>query len=208
MGEKDVPLRATFRRMSAATKRAIRQPAPTMSDTGYITLTREIEAVQIPSGSKINLPAGTSVLITQALGGAYTIHVPNESGLFRVAGADADALGMQSQKATAASEGPFDEEKVWEQLRQCYDPEIPVNIVDLGLIYGLEATDAAAGKRVSVKMTLTAPGCGMGPSLAADAEQRILSVAGVSSANVELVWDPPWSPERISPAGREKLGME
>ena len=179
-----------------------------MSDTGYITLTREIEAIQIPSGTKISLPEGSTVLITQALGGAYTIHVPHQSGLFRIAGADADALGMQSHEATAAGDGPFDEEKVWEQLRQCYDPEIPVNIVDLGLIYGLEATDEDAGKRISVKMTLTAPGCGMGPSLAADAEQRILSVAGVSSANVELVWDPPWSPERISPAGREKLGME
>jgi probable FeS assembly SUF system protein SufT len=179
-----------------------------MNDGGYITLTREIEAVQIPSGNKIKLPEGASVLITQALGGAYTIHVPHQSGLFRIAGTDADALGKQSHEAAATGDGPFDEAKVWEQLRQCYDPEIPVNIVDLGLIYGLEATDEEKGKRISVKMTLTAPGCGMGPSLAADAEQRILSVAGVSSANVELVWDPPWSPERISPAGREILGME
>jgi metal-sulfur cluster biosynthetic enzyme len=93
-------------------------------------------------------------------------------------------------------------------LRNCYDPEIPVNIVDLGLIYALDTSDEEKGKRISMKMTLTAPGCGMGPSLAADAEQRMLTVAGVSSANVELVWDPPWSPERISPAGREKLGME
>jgi probable FeS assembly SUF system protein SufT len=179
-----------------------------MNDGGYITLTREIEAIQIPSGNKISLPAGTSVLITQALGGAYTIHVPHQAGLFRIAGTDADALGEQSHESATAADGPFDEAKVWEQLRQCYDPEIPVNIVDLGLIYGLEAAAEEKGKRVSVKMTLTAPGCGMGPSLAADAEQRILSVAGVSSANVELVWDPPWSPERISPAGREILGME
>ena len=107
-----------------------------------------------------------------------------------------------------AADGPFDVEKVWEQLRNCYDPEIPVNIVDLGLIYSLDVSDEEKGKRVSVKMTLTAPGCGMGPSLAADAEQRMLTVAGIASANVELVWDPPWSPERISPAGRERLGME
>ncbi len=179
-----------------------------MNDGGYITLTREIEAIQIPSGNKITLPKDTTVLITQALGGAYTVHVPHQAGLFRIAGTDADALGKESHETTTAGDGPFDEEKVWEQLRQCYDPEIPVNIVDLGLIYGLDATDEEKGKRVSVKMTLTAPGCGMGPSLAADAEQRILSVAGVSSANVELVWDPPWSPERISPAGREVLGME
>ena len=179
-----------------------------MSDGGYLTLTREIEAIQIPSGNKITLAEGTAVLITQALGGAYTVHVPHQAGLFRIAGSDADALGKEDHEAAATGDGPFDEEKVWAQLRNCYDPEIPVNIVDLGLIYGLEATDEAAGKRINVKMTLTAPGCGMGPALAADAEQRILSVPGVSSASVELVWDPPWSPERISPAGRETLGME
>jgi probable FeS assembly SUF system protein SufT len=179
-----------------------------MNDGGYITLTREIEAIQIPSGNKITLPEGTTVLVTQALGGTYTVHVPHQAGLFRIAGTDADALGKQHHETTTTGDGPFNEEKVWEQLRNCYDPEIPVNIVDLGLIYGLETTDEEKGKRVSVKMTLTAPGCGMGPSLAADAEQRILGVAGVSSANVELVWDPPWSPERISPAGREVLGME
>ena len=179
-----------------------------MNDGGYITLTREIEATQIPSGNKITLPEGTTVVITQALGGAYTIHVPHQAGLFRIAGTDADALGKESHEAAPAGDGPFNEEKVWEQLRNCYDPEIPVNIVDLGLIYGLEARDEEKGKRVQVKMTLTAPGCGMGPSLAADAEQRILSVPGVSSAAVELVWNPPWSPERISRAGREVLGME
>ena len=177
-----------------------------MSEGGFIELSREIEAIQIPSGNKITLPAGTAVLITQSLGGTFTVHVPHQAGLFRIAGTDADALGKEVA-ASEAGDGPFDLEKVWEQLRNCYDPEIPVNIVDLGLIYGLDAADEERGKRVSVKMTLTAPGCGMGPSLAADAEQRILSVPGVSSASVELVWDPPWSPERISPAGREKLGM-
>ncbi len=179
-----------------------------MSDATFITLTREIEAIQIPSGNKITLPPETAVMITQSLGGSFTVHVPHHSGLFRIAGSDADALGLEATAAVTTTDGPFDIEQVWTQLRQCYDPEIPVNIVDLGLIYGLEPTDEEKGKRISVKMTLTAPGCGMGPSLAADAEQRILSVAGVSSANVELVWDPPWSPERISPAGREILGME
>ncbi|MEA3207741.1 MAG: hypothetical protein QOE70_798 [Chthoniobacter sp.] len=184
-----------------------------MNDGGYISLTREIEVIQIPSGNKITLPAETTVLITQSLGGSYTVHVPHQAGLFRIQASDADALGKEVASETAAGEaaageGPFDVEQVWAQLRNCYDPEIPVNIVDLGLIYGLDTTDEAGGKRVNVKMTLTAPGCGMGPSLAADAEQRILSVTGVSSASVELVWDPPWSPDRISPAGREKLGME
>lgn len=178
-----------------------------MSEGSFIELSREVEAIQIPSGNRITLPAGTAVLINQALGGSFTVLVPHQAGLFRIAGTDADALGKEVVAQTA-SEGPFDLEKVWEQLRNCYDPEIPVNIVDLGLIYGLDAADVDAGKRVSVKMTLTAPGCGMGPSLAADAEQRILSVPGVSSAFVELVWDPPWTPERISAAGREKLGME
>ena len=181
-----------------------------MSDPTYIPLTRDVEAIRIPMGDALLLPAGSEVMITQALGGSYTVLVANQSGLFRIKGADGDALGKEVAAGGAAADGPFDEAQVWAQLRECYDPEIPVNIVDLGLIYSVEVTDDASGKgqAVSVKMTLTAPGCGMGPSLAADAEQRILSVAGVASANVALVWDPPWSPERISPAGREKLGME
>ncbi len=179
-----------------------------MSDEAFIELTREIEAVRIPSGEKVALPAATAVIITQALGGSFTVHVANMGGLFRINDSDADALGKQAATGAVGDDGPFDEEKVWAQLRNCYDPEIPVNIVDLGLIYSLEATDAPeGGKQIGIKMTLTAPGCGMGPSLAADAEQRILSVPGVAGARVELVWDPPWSPDRISPAGREKLGM-
>jgi probable FeS assembly SUF system protein SufT len=174
----------------------------------FIALTRDVEATQIPSGSVVSLPAGTEVLITQQLGDSFTVHCAVQAGLFRIRGKDADALGREVA-ATAADDGPFSEEKVWEQLRQCYDPEIPVNIVDLGLIYSVEATEdeSGRGKRVSVKMTLTAPGCGMGPTLARDAEARILTVPGVASANVELVWDPPWSPERITQAGKEKLGM-
>jgi len=172
------------------------------------TLTRDIAAIQIPSGTPIDLPAGTEVMITQELGDSFTVYLAAQGGLARIQGKDADAIGREV-RATGASDGPFSVERVWEQLRQCYDPEIPVNVVDLGLIYSVEAEDDDSGKgqRVSVKMTLTAPGCGMGPTLARDAEQRILTVAGVASANVELVWDPPWSPELISPAGKEKLGM-
>ena len=179
-----------------------------MSDEGFIALRREVEAVAIPLGDRIVLAEGTAVIITQALGGSFTVHVGNRPGLYRIAGKDGDALGQAVMESGPVADGPFEEEKVWEQLRNCYDPEIPVNIVDLGLIYSLEVSDEEKGKRVSVKMTLTAPGCGMGPSLAADAEQRMLTVPGVAAANVELVWDPPWSPERISPAGRERLGME
>jgi probable FeS assembly SUF system protein SufT len=182
-----------------------------MSDEGFIPLSRDIEATRIPSGESVLLTAETPVLITQALGGSYTVHVGHQSGLFRIKGSDADALGKEPlpTEAAASTDGPFEEEKAWAQLRNCYDPEIPVNIVDLGLIYSLEATDApdGKGKNLEVKMTLTAPGCGMGPSLAADAEQRLLTVPGVAGASVLLVWDPPWSPALISPAGKEKLGM-
>lgn len=173
-----------------------------------VSLTRDVLAIQIPSGNQITLPAGTEVLITQQLGDAFTVYVTHQAGLFRIQGADGDALGREIAAATVG-DGPYAEEKVWDQLRQCYDPEIPVNIVDLGLIYSVDTDEdeSGKGKRISVKMTLTAPGCGMGPTLARDAEQRILTVPGVASANVELVWDPPWSPERISQAGKEKLGM-
>jgi probable FeS assembly SUF system protein SufT len=180
-----------------------------MSDGGYLSLTRDISATQIPSGAVVALPAGTGVLVTQALGGSYTVHVASQAGLFRIAGSDADAIGHEVV-AKAADEGPFEAGKVWAQLRECFDPEIPVNIVDLGLIYSVDFAEDESGKgqRVSVKMTLTAPGCGMGPTLARDAEQRILTVPGVAAASVELVWDPPWNPALISPAGKEQLGME
>jgi probable FeS assembly SUF system protein SufT len=177
-----------------------------MSDQSGTTLTREVGAVQIPSGNHITLPAGTLVIVTQQLGDSFTVYVVHQAGLFRVRGEDGDALGLTKieagQKATE-----FSEEAIWSQLRECYDPEIPVNIVDLGLIYGLNIADDPEGKRVHVQMTLTAPGCGMGPTLAHDAEQRILSLPGVIAATVELVWEPPWNPDRISPAGKEKLGM-
>lgn len=174
-----------------------------------VTLSREVQAIQIPSGNQITLHAGAEVLVTQQLGDSFTVYVTHQAGLFRINGTDADALGRELAAATS-SDGPFSEDKVWAQLRECYDPEIPVNIVDLGLIYSIEINDdeSGKGKRIGVKMTLTAPGCGMGPTLARDAEQRILTVPGVANANVELVWDPPWSPALISQAGKQKLGME
>ena len=185
-----------------------------MHENTEFTTCREVEAIQIPSGTKTTIPAGTPGVVTQTLGGSYTI--ATYQGLARIAEKDLDALGLEKTASAANGEKPartsgetVDEKAVWDQLRQCYDPEIPVNIVDLGLVYDCTLIqNPGGGTKVEVKMTLTAPGCGMGPALAADAEQRILTVPGVASANVEVVWDPPWSPDRISAAGRERLGME
>jgi probable FeS assembly SUF system protein SufT len=172
-----------------------------------ITLCRPVEATQIPSGYSVTLPEGTLVTITQSLGGTFTVHA-DSGGLFRIGASDADALGREVSENAPKAEGPFSEERVWDVLREVYDPEIPVNIVDLGLIYGMTTEPADEGFRVRVQMTLTAPGCGMGPSLAADARGRIVALPGVTDADVELVWDPPWGPERISPEGRSKLGID
>lgn len=178
------------------------------------TLLRDVTAIRIPSGESFTLPKGMTVVITQALGGSFTIWTPE--GLSRIADADADALGLEAtiKSAEAGAEGgPVDstkveEKSVWDQLRTCYDPEIPVNIVDLGLVYDcvVEQTDGSPAK-VSVKMTLTAPGCGMGPTIAAEARSKIMSVPGVGDAVVDLVWDPAWNQDMISEAGKMKLGM-
>jgi probable FeS assembly SUF system protein SufT len=175
-------------------------------------LTRDCDAVQIPHGSTVTLPRGTSVDITQTLGGSYTVHAMG--GLFRVANKDADALGLQAAalsqpRPPAAPSSPLDEQQIREVLRTCYDPEIPVNIVDLGLVYDLQLSELPSGqRRVDVKMTLTAPGCGMGPSIAGDAQQKLLMLDGVEDANVEIVWDPPWHQSMITEEGRRILGLE
>lgn len=172
-----------------------------------IATTRDVEVSRIPSGEKITIPANTQVVITQALGGSFTILVPSQAGLFRIEGRDAEAIG---QEKPAELEQPTDgnlEKAAWDQLKTCYDPEIPVNIVDLGLVYSLDIKASESGSSVNVQMTLTAPGCGMGPIIASEARQKILTIDGISDANVELVWDPPWSPDRISDEGKQKLGM-
>ena len=185
-----------------------------MHENTEFTLSREIEAIQIPSGNKTMIPAGTPGVITQTLGGSYTI--ATYQGLSRVAEKELDALGLEKPNAappTAAlpalgAVGEVDEKAVWEQLRQCYDPEIPVNIVDLGLVYDCQLQKGEnGGAKVEVKMTLTAPGCGMGPAIAHDAQSKIMSIEGVDEADVQLVWDPPWNQNMISEAGRMKLGM-
>ena len=177
-----------------------------------IELSREVEAVQIPSGDAITLPAGTRVMITQSLGGTYTI--ATQSGLARVNEKYADALGVDADKeveakattAQAIEDGDLSA-AVWSQLRTVYDPEIPVNIVDLGLVYDCQILEQGDDTNVEIKMTLTAPGCGMGPTIAADAQSKILTIEDIDNANVDLVWDPPWNQDMISEEGKMKLGM-
>jgi len=174
-------------------------------------LTRDCEAVQIPQGSILLLPKGTAVDITQTLGGTYTVHA--QGGLFRIAAKDADELGIESviPTETKANTTPVeaDEKQVWETLRTCFDPEIPVNIVDLGLVYDLQIEKLPSGfSRVNVKMTLTAPGCGMGATIAGDAQQKLLYLEGVEEANVDIVWDPPWHQSMITEHCRRVLGLE
>src|SRR6185437_15332494 len=171
--------------------------------------TRDCDAVQIPAGTPVRLEKGVEVYLTQSLGGAYTLQVPALGGLFRVQGKDADALGLEVEDTPAGELKSSDlESMVWEQLKTCFDPEIPVNIVDLGLVYGLELSPLDGGQKVDVKMTLTAQGCGMGATIAIDAKHKIMSLPGVTDANVDLVWDPPWNPQMISPEGRERLGID
>ena len=183
-----------------------------MHENTEFNTTRDVEAIAIPMGTKFTIPAGTAGVITQSLGGSYT--VATYHGLARVAEKDGDALGLEkteskpAQSVNGANGGEVSEEDVWNQLRQCYDPEIPVNIVDLGLVYDCKLTKKDdGGTRVDVKMTLTAPGCGMGPAIAHDAQSKILTIDGVDEADVQLVWDPPWNQHMISEAGRMKLGM-
>jgi probable FeS assembly SUF system protein SufT len=174
-----------------------------------VELSREVKAVQIPAGIVTALEKGLEVFITQSLGGTYTVQVPALAGLYRINGKDADALGKTPEEGSEAVSAGDVETMVWDQLKTCYDPEIPVNIVDLGLVYGMEVAPLPDGSnRVDVKMTLTAQGCGMGASIAMDAKQKLAEIPGVSEANVDLVWDPPWNPQMISPEGKERLGLD
>jgi probable FeS assembly SUF system protein SufT len=178
-------------------------------------LTRDCEAIRIPSGDTFTLPAGARVSITQALGGSFTVALlDGYGGLARITDANADALGERVPEKAAAPAAPVEsdarveEKAVWDQLKTCYDPEIPVNIVDLGLVYDciVQQTEGKTAS-VQVKMTLTAPGCGMGPTIAAEARSKIETIPGVGEASVELVWDPPWNQAMISEAGKMKLGL-
>ncbi len=174
-----------------------------------IKLSRECEAIEIPSGVRTTLPAGSEVRVMQFIGSSYTI--VGDYGMFRIDVKDADAIGLTP--ATAADSGEpkreFSEKLVWDQLRTVYDPEIPVNIADLGLIYACDITPVEGGEhRIDIKMSMTAPGCGMGNVLKSDVEGKLKSLPTVKEVNVELVFDPPWGPDRMSEAARLQLGFD
>jgi probable FeS assembly SUF system protein SufT len=173
-----------------------------------VTLTRDVEAIIVPAGVEVKLREGQQGFITQALGGSFTVYV--DGNLFRIAGKDADALGKEPAQAPELPADASDDDVrdlAWKQMKTCYDPEIPVNIVDLGLIYTCEIDAGPEGRIVSVQMTLTAPGCGMGDVLVQDVEDKVGIIPTVSRVNVELVFDPPWNPSMMSEAARLQTGM-
>lgn len=173
------------------------------------TTIRDVTASEIPAGTRFTIPAGTRLFITQSLGGSFTVMMPM-GYLARIDGPEADAIGEEppAELDEAAVAGKSVEDLAWDQLRMCYDPEIPVNIVDLGLVYGCEVSPLPdGGSRVDVKFTLTAPGCGMGDVLRDDIRQKLLTVPGVREANVEVLFDPPWSMSMMSDAAKLQLGM-
>ena len=174
-----------------------------------ITLSRDVKAVIIPAGETIKLSEGTSGFITQALGGSFTIYV--EGNLFRIAGGDADALGKEPVPPPEVPEDASDadiEAVIWKQMKTCYDPEIPVDIVELGLIYRCEVSRLGNGGRaVSIDMTLTAPGCGMGDILVQDVREKVAVIPTVSEVRVELVFDPPWNQTMMSEEARLQTGL-
>jgi probable FeS assembly SUF system protein SufT len=176
-------------------------------------LARDCEVTMIPSGERVTVPAGTEVRVLQTLGGNVTVQ-GDYGQLMRIDEKDTDALGPdyvaqnpKPEPRAPTEDGAFDEERVWEQLRTVYDPEIPVNIVELGLVYQCKATPLPeGGQRVEIQMTVTAPGCGMGPVLVEDVRSKVQGVPGVKEADVELVWDPPWDQSRMSDVARLQLG--
>ena len=174
-----------------------------------ITVERDCEAILIPSGDPIKLIKGTHVRITQALGGDYTLFVNGNLG--KISGADADAIGKDPEEkksdVSKTTGEPVQEEQVWEQLRTVYDPEIPVNIVELGLIYDLQIKDQKEGSQVHLKMTLTAPGCGMGPAIAMDAEMKLRNIPTVKDVMVEIVWEPLWGREMMTDEAKLQLSL-
>ncbi len=175
-----------------------------------VTLSRDVDVITIPFGAKTNLKKGQNGHITQALGGSYTVMIGGN--LFRIDGKDADVIGKEEseeiQKLNNIHGAEISEKAVWDVMKTCYDPEIPVNIVDLGLIYSCKfKTKDNGNKLVDIKMTLTAPGCGMGPVIADEVKQKIKNVQGVDEINLELVWDPPWDQSMISEAARLEMGL-
>jgi probable FeS assembly SUF system protein SufT len=179
------------------------------SDNEPVTLTRDVDAIIVPAGMAVKLREGQQGFITQALGGSFTVYV--EGNLFRIAGKDADALGKEAVDVPHLPPNASDEdvrELAWLQMKTCYDPEIPINIVDLGLVYTCDVHTEDDGNRViDVKMTLTAPGCGMGDVLVQDVRDKVEVIPTVKRADVELVFDPPWNQSMMSEAARLQTGM-
>ncbi len=172
-------------------------------------VSRDVKAVIVPAGVEVKLKAGQAGYITQALGGSFTVYV--EGNLFRIAGEDADAIGKEVVKAPELPPNATEDDVrtlAWEQLRTCYDPEIPINIVELGLVYDCTVEPREAGARhIEVKLTLTAPGCGMGDVLVQDVKQKLEVIPTVTSTHVELTFDPPWNQSMMSEAARLQTGM-
>ena len=179
-----------------------------MSEREVVVTNRECEARLVPAGTEIMIPKNTFVTITQALGGTFTVAV--NGNLARIESKDADALGktVEFEEFETPADGSVNEKQVWAALRQCYDPEIPVNVVELGLIYDCQIKTRDSGEHVvEVTMTLTAPGCGMGPTIVEDVRSKVSQVPGVSNVEVELVFDPPWSNEMLTDEAKLELGM-
>jgi probable FeS assembly SUF system protein SufT len=187
-----------------------------MEPQGPILLKRDVAAAVVPTAEKVTLIQGEMVKITQSVGGHYTVVV--NGNMFRIAGQDADALGLEPTPAVPVPAAgvatdkrvytPEELEKqMWDALRSCFDPEIPVNVVDLGLIYDCRAVTTDGQCRAEVKMTLTAPGCGMGPMIAQDVQNKLMGIEGIDEAAVELVWDPPWNQDMMTEAAKLHLGL-
>lgn len=176
------------------------------NEDNRIRLIRDVEANMVPSGDKVTLVAGNLVQITQSLGGNYTIVI--NGNMAQISAKNADALGIEIEMSDSDSiSSEFSEQLIWDQLKTCYDPEIPVNIVELGLIYDLNIKDGEKGKKIDIKMTLTAPGCGMGPVISDEVDRKINALEDVENVNVELVWEPQWNQGMMSEAAQLELGM-
>ncbi len=177
-------------------------------DNELIKVSRDCDAILIPGGEKVVLVEGTHVRITQALGGDYTVYV--NGNLLKVSGKDSDAIGIKNEsinKNISEDYGEVNEEHVWKVLKTCYDPDIPVNIVDLGLIYDMKLDENIEGVTINIKMTLTAPGCGMGPVIAQDVEDKLMALSSVNRVVVDLVWEPVWNQAMMTDAAKLELGM-
>ena len=170
-----------------------------------IRLLRDVDAYMVPSGDEVRLLAGNLVKVTQALGGNYTVII--NGNMVQIRSENADALGMDVPEENSYEPSGDIEKQIWDQLKTCYDPEIPVDIVELGLIYDLSIENGKSGREVSIKMTLTAPGCGMGPVIADEVDRKINGLEGIDNVSVELVWEPMWTRDMMSEAAQLELGM-